>query len=116
MTTAFSGLRTFALCKSYVLSLAVLLLSLVPLGVNFVRVLTLYFLIKREADSRFGIPQQSFPIYGVNDPSSGSCGQGENLTVAERHKCATLLPPRLRFRVEERAASPRRCTVSCPLG
>ncbi|RDX51236.1 hypothetical protein OH76DRAFT_1417317 [Lentinus brumalis] len=50
---AFSGIRAFALCKSWALSVLVFTLSLVPLGVNF-----------------------SVKMYGVNDPTAG-CEMGE---------------------------------------
>ncbi|KAI0738626.1 hypothetical protein C8Q80DRAFT_1275598 [Daedaleopsis nitida] len=66
---AFSGLRAFALSKSWFLSASVLLLSLVPLGVNF-----------------------SVPIYGVNDPVAG-CGMVADYTqTIGRKQCRTTGP------------------------
>ncbi|KAH9944974.1 uncharacterized protein BXZ73DRAFT_38142 [Epithele typhae] len=65
---AFSGLRAFALCKIWILSISIALLSLVPLGVNF-----------------------SVKIYGVNDPDAGTCVMGEDLSSADAMKILLVL-------------------------
>ena len=69
---AFSGIRAFALCRSWALSILIFVLSLVPLGVNFVR---------QPAQPASLTMLQSVKIYGVNDTTLG-CGMGESIDLA----------------------------------